>query len=53
MDEIHTCCKFRLEEEESEPPHDKTSKMTFESSEDSDQPRHPPSPISLRCALSG
>ena len=25
-----------------EPPHDKTNKMTFMSSEDSDQPGHPP-----------
>ena len=28
-----------------EPPHDKTNKMTFVPSEDSDQPRHPPSLI--------
>ena len=28
-----------------EPPHDKTIKMTFVSSEDSDQPGHPPSLI--------
>ena len=28
-----------------EPPHDKTNKMTFVSSEDSDQPGHPPSLI--------
>ena len=28
-----------------EPPHDKTNKMTFAPSEDSDQPRHPPSLI--------
>ena len=26
-----------------EPPHDKTNKMTFVPSEDSDQPGHPPS----------
>ena len=29
----------------SEPPHDKTNKMTFAVSEDSDQPGHPPSLI--------
>ena len=29
----------------SEPPHDKTNKMTFVPSEDSDQPGHPPSLI--------
>ena len=28
-----------------EPPHDKTNKMTFVHSEDSDQPGHPPSLI--------
>ena len=28
-----------------EPPHDKTNKMSFASSEDSDQPGHPPSLI--------
>ena len=28
-----------------EPPHDKTNKITFEPSEDSDQPGHPPSLI--------
>ena len=28
-----------------EPPHDKTNKMTFVPSEDSDQPGHPPSLI--------
>ena len=32
-----------------EPPHDKTNKMACAPSEDSDQPRHPPSLISLRC----
>ena len=36
-----------------EPPHDKTSKMTFVPSEDSDQTGHPPSLSSLRCALNG
>ena len=34
----------------SEPPHDKTNKMTCAHSEDSDQPGHPPSLISLRCS---
>ena len=28
-----------------EPPHDKTNKMTFVPSKDSDQPKHPPSLI--------
>ena len=28
-----------------EPPHDKTNKMTFAPSEDSDQPGHPPNLI--------
>ena len=32
-----------------EPPHDKTNKMACVPSEDSDQPGHPPSLISLRC----
>ena len=32
-----------------EPPHDKTNKMACAPSEDSDQPGHPPSLISLRC----
>ena len=31
------------------PPHDKTNKMVCAPSEDSDQPGHPPSLISLRC----
>ena len=31
------------------PPHDKTNKMASASSEDSDQPGHPHSLISLRC----
>ena len=30
---------------ENEPPHDKTNKMACASSEDSDQPGHPPSQI--------
>ena len=32
-----------------ESPHDKTNKMTCVPSEDSDQPGHPSSLISLRC----
>ena len=32
-----------------EPAHDKTYKMACAPSEDSDQPGHPPSLISLRC----
>ena len=36
-----------------EPTYDKTYQMACASSEDSDQPRHPPSLLSLRCALSG
>ena len=36
-----------------EPPHDKTNKMICAPSEDSDQPGHPPSPISFRSALNG
>ena len=36
-----------------EPHRDKTNKMACVPSEDSDQPRHPPSLISLHCALNG
>ena len=36
-----------------EPRHDKTNKVTVHPSEDSDQPGHPPSLISLRCAPNG
>ena len=36
-----------------EPPQNKTNKMACVLSEDSDQPGHPTSLISLRCALSG
>ena len=36
-----------------EPPHDKTKKMTCAPFKDSDQLGHPPSLISLRCALDG
>ena len=34
-----------------EPHRDKTNKMACAPSEDSDQPGHPPSLISLRCLL--
>ena len=34
-----------------EPPHDKTNKIIYAPSEDSDQPGHPTSLISLRSAL--
>ena len=33
--------------------HNKTNKMTCVPSEDTDQPGHPPSLMSLRCALGG
>ena len=36
-----------------EPPHDKTNKITFVPSEDSNQPGHALSLISLRCGLNG
>ena len=36
-----------------EPPRDKTNKMICAPSEDSDQPGHLPSLISLCCALNG
>ena len=36
-----------------EPPHDKINKMAYAPSEVSDQPGHPHSLISLRCALDG
>ena len=36
-----------------EPPHDKTNKMACAPSEDSDQPGHLPSLISLRCPHEG
>ena len=32
-----------------EPQHDKTNKIAYTPSEDSDQPGHPPGLISLRC----
>ena len=36
-----------------ERPHDETNKMAYAHSEDSDQSGHPPSLISLLCALNG
>ena len=39
-------------EKRDEPQHDKTNKVTAHS-EDLDWPGHPPSRISLRCALNG
>ena len=36
-----------------EPQHGKTNKMNRKPSEDSDQTGHPPSQISLHCALNG
>ena len=38
-------CSFDLEGPPNEPPHDKTNKMAYAPSEDSDQPGHPPSLI--------
>ena len=38
--EVRMCLKFNIE-----PPHDKTNKITFAPSEDSDQPGDPPSLI--------
>ena len=40
---------MQLSAEVNEPPHDKTNKMACVPSEDSDQPGHPPSLISLCC----
>ena len=37
---------------EYEPPHDKTNKMAFAPSEDSDQPGHPPSLFRVFAVLS-
>ena len=42
-DEMYMCCIFM--KKHFEPPHDKTNKMIFVPSEDSDQPGHPPSLI--------
>ena len=36
-----------------QPPQDKTNEMTFATSEDSDQPGHPPSLIRVRCPHEG
>ena len=38
---------------QNEPEHDKTNQKSFASREDSDLPGHPPSLISLHCALYG
>ena len=51
-DEMYICCICRLEEKKFEPPHDKTNKMTFVPSEDSDQPGHPPSLIRVSAVRS-
>ena len=40
---------LKTDENTNEPPHDKTNKMACAPREDSDQPGHPPSLISLRC----
>ena len=44
-DEMYMCCICRLRKKHLEPPHNKTNKMTFVPSEDSDPPGHPPSLI--------
>ena len=44
-DEMYMCRIRRSRKKHFEPPHDKTNKMTFVPSEDSDQPWHPPSLI--------
>ena len=51
----HCFSLFSLCQDQSpfEPAHDKTNKMACAPSEDSDQPGHPPSLISLHCALNG
>ena len=42
-----------LQKQQIEPQHDKTNKMAIASSEDSDQPGHPPSLISVLCVHNG
>ena len=42
---MYMCCICRLEGKHFEPSHDKTNKMTFVPSEDSDQPGRPPNLI--------
>ena len=42
-------CDFNIYVPLCEPPHDKSSKMACAPSEDTDQPGHPPSLISLCC----
>ena len=46
-------CGLGFIENNVEPHRDKTNKMACAPSEDSDQTGHPPSVISLRCALNG
>ena len=46
-DEMYMCCILDSRKKHFEPLHDKTNKMTFAPSEDSDQPGHPPSLISV------
>ena len=45
LDTLLSAAMFLL----NEPVHDKTNKMACASSEDSDQPGHPPGLINLRC----
>ena len=50
--EMQPFCESKKDPYKIEPPHDKTNKITCALSEDSDQPGHPPSLISLRlCSL--
>ena len=42
---MYMCCILESRKKHLELPHDKTNKMTFVPSEDSDQPVHPPSLI--------
>ena len=46
---VHFLRKRETTINKTEPPRDKTNKMEYAPSEDSDQPGHPPSLISLRC----
>ena len=48
-----TICSRQRSEKTLEKPYDKTNKMACAPSEDSDQPGHPPSLISLRCPHEG
>ena len=49
MHQFETAAKNKI----NEPHRDKTNEIACAPSEDSDQPGHPPSLISLRCALNG